>query len=57
MVRFAFQNGAFCVPKVAVLRCKMVRFAKQYSGTCKDKANFILDWLKLYQAIKSGEPL
>ena len=29
MVRFAFQNGAFCVLKWCVLRSKMVRFAKR----------------------------
>ena len=32
MVHFAFQNGAFCVPKVAVLHSKSAGFAKRYSG-------------------------
>ena len=35
MVHFAFQNGAFCVPKRCVLHSKMVRFAFQNGAFCK----------------------
>ena len=34
MVRFTFQNGAFCVLKWCILQCKMVRFAKRHSEGC-----------------------
>ena len=33
-IHVVFQNGAFCIPKVAVLRSKMVRFAKRHSEGC-----------------------
>ena len=51
-VRFALQNGAFCILKRCVLRSKMVRFAKRHAGAVIDKSKSIA-W-GLYQTRASN---